>query len=71
LTDDGQTDAAARDADFERFCEEITMASVGETVAKLLTHPFGFLLQFRALHGRQVHQRRRDGARRPARRSPG
>ena len=42
MTDDGQTDAAARDADFERFCEEITMASVGETVAKLLTHPFGF-----------------------------
>ena len=42
MTDDGQTNAAASDAEFERFCEEITMASVGETVAKLLTHPFGF-----------------------------
>src|SRR5450759_2578590 len=29
-------------ADFERFCDEITMTSVAETVAKLLTHPFGF-----------------------------
>jgi len=42
VTDDGQTDATARNADFERFCEEITMVSVAETVAKLLTHPFGF-----------------------------
>ncbi len=41
MTDDGQNQAAD-DADFESFCEQITMASVLETVAKLLTHPFGF-----------------------------
>ena len=29
-------------ADYESFCEEITLTSVTETVAKLLTHPFGF-----------------------------
>ena len=29
-------------ADYERFCEEITLTSVAETVAKLLTYPFGF-----------------------------
>jgi len=27
---------------YERFCEQITMTSVADTVAKLLTHPFGF-----------------------------
>jgi hypothetical protein len=42
MTGDGRIDAAPRDADYERFCEEITMTSVAETVAKLLTHPFGF-----------------------------
>lgn len=42
MTDDCQTRATARDADFESFCEQITTVSVGETVAKLLTHPFGF-----------------------------
>jgi len=29
-------------ADYERFCEEITMTSVAETVAELLTYPFAF-----------------------------
>ena len=29
-------------ADYESFCEEITLTSVAETVAKLLAYPFGF-----------------------------
>ena len=38
----GQHPAAPPATDYERFCEQITMASVADTVAKLLTHPFGF-----------------------------
>ena len=35
-------DSATPATDYERFCEQITMTSVADTVAKLLTHPFGF-----------------------------
>ena len=39
---DGQDPAVRPTTDYERFCEQITMTSVADTVAKLLTHPFGF-----------------------------
>ena len=42
MTGDDRLDGEARDADYARFFEEITMTSVAETVAKLLTYPFGF-----------------------------
>ena len=54
MTDGDRAQVAARDADFESFCERITMASVLETVAKLLTHPFE---DFLALHGADVDAR--------------
>jgi hypothetical protein len=39
---DGQDPAEPPATHYERFCEQITMTSVADTVAKLLTHPFGF-----------------------------
>jgi hypothetical protein len=39
---DGQDPATPSTTDYERFCERITMTSVADTVAKLLTYPFGF-----------------------------
>ena len=35
MSDARQTQATAPHADFESFCEQITLASVAETVAKL------------------------------------